>query len=51
MEEKDYKNKSLKIKKDRSVVEVLNNMVDKVQRFTDEKLDKLEEKFNKYTID
>lgn len=37
--------------KEKSVMEVLNGWVEKVQEFTDNKLDKLEEKFNKYTID
>lgn len=43
--------KSKNIKKEKTVVEFLNGIVDKVQSFTDEKLDKLEEKFNEYTID
>ena len=37
--------------KEKTIVEFLNDIVDKAQRFTDDKLDKLEEKFNKYTID
>lgn len=43
--------KSKNIKKEKTVVEFLNGIVDKVQSFTDEKLDKLEEKLNEYTID
>lgn len=43
--------KSKNINKEKTVVEFLNGIVDKVQSFTDEKLDKLEEKFNEYTID
>lgn len=43
--------KSKNIKKEKTVVEFLNGIVNKVQSFTDEKLDKLEEKFNEYTID
>jgi hypothetical protein len=37
--------------KERTIVEFLNDIVDKAQRFTDDKLDKLEDKLNKYTID
>jgi hypothetical protein len=51
MEEKEVKNDNKTIKRDRTFVEFLNDIVDKVQVFTDDKLDKLEEKFNKYTID
>lgn len=47
----DKKNDNKNIKKERTLTEFLNNVVDKVQTFTDEKLDKLEEKFNSYTID
>ncbi len=38
-------------KNEKTVMEFLNDIVEKVQTFTDDKLDKLEEKFNKYTID
>lgn len=52
MDKKDIKKSNNKnSKKERSVVEYLNDVVDKIQSFTDEKLDNLEEKFNKYTID
>ena len=37
--------------KEKNLVEFLNGIVNKVQRFTDDKLDKLEEKFNEYIID
>lgn len=39
------------VMKERTIVEFLNDIVDKAQRFTDDKLDKLEDKLNKYTID
>ncbi len=52
MDKKNVKeNDNKNTRKERSVVEFLNDIVDKVQSFTDEKLDNLEERFNKYTID
>ena len=36
--------------KEKNVVETLNSWVEKLQEFTDKKLDKLEEKLNNYTI-
>ena len=36
--------------KEKTVVEALNSWVEKLQEFTDNKLDKLEEKLNNYTI-
>ena len=39
------------VMKERTIVEFLNDIVDKAQRFTDDKLDKLEDKLNKYTLD
>ncbi|MBR2279996.1 MAG: hypothetical protein IJ903_03615 [Ruminococcus sp.] len=50
--EKNKENRDKKqVMKERTIVEFLNDIVDKAQRFTDDKLDKLEDKLNKYTID
>ncbi len=50
--EKNNENRDKKqVMKERTIVEFLNDIVDKAQRFTDDKLDKLEDKLNKYTID
>ncbi len=51
MKKENSDNKTKGTKNEKSVVEFINGLVDKVQSFTDEKLDKLEEKFNEYTID
>ena len=50
--EKNKENRDKKqVMKERTIVEFLNDIVDKAQRFTDDELDKLEDKLNKYTID
>lgn len=47
MENMDYKGNKKPEYKEKSFIEFINGIADKMQKFTDDKLDKLEEKLSK----